>query len=317
MEGSKVLKDHGVRDFKELNWADLSTTCYNVVYLVRPQPKAMQQLISQIEALELNQQGSSIHHYSVYCVPQRSQLCEQILKDSSVYYALKGNVHEFHLGLIPLDTDVLSMEIEGSLKQAVINGDASSLMYTARALLQLQDATGGAIPNIQVKGNQSKMVLDLMLRFRAQDADGDEALEAMNELGLGGVEEYGALFNDAESQRMNRSELGDGEGMGMERQEEVEQALRGSGEKKVRIGTIDTLIMIDRQVDLVTPMCTALTYEALIDSLIGIKAGYAQIDTSFLKSEEDEEQAGAGRKSKSKTSYALNSNDKLYRGRWV
>ena len=307
MEGSKVLKEHGVRDFKELNWADLSTECYNVIYLVRPQAKAMKQLSSQILALE--EEGGSLHQYHVYCVPQRSQLCEQLLKDSKVYPRLRGRIHEFHLGLIPMDTDVLSMEIEGSMKQAVLNGDASSLMYTARALLQLQEVAGGAIPNIQVKGNHSKMVLDLMLRFRAQDADGEEALASMAELGLKKEEDFGALFYDMESQREIRAGL---EGrMGMENAREVEQALRGSAEKKVPLGSIDTLVMLDRQVDLVTPMCTALTYEALIDSLIGIKSGYAQIDSSFLEGEEGEE-AGAKKK---KTAYALNSCDKLYKGK--
>lgn len=36
-------------------------------------------------------------------------------------------------------------------------------------------------------------------------------------------------------------------------------------------GSIDSLVVIDRQVDLVTPFCTQLTYEGLIDEVIGIK----------------------------------------------
>jgi hypothetical protein len=34
---------------------------------------------------------------------------------------------------------------------------------------------------------------------------------------------------------------------------------------------IDQFIIIDRNVDLVTPLCTELTYEGLIDEMIGIK----------------------------------------------
>jgi hypothetical protein len=34
---------------------------------------------------------------------------------------------------------------------------------------------------------------------------------------------------------------------------------------------IDSLIIIDRKVDMVTPLLTQLTYEGLIDELIGIK----------------------------------------------
>ena len=36
---------------------------------------------------------------------------------------------------------------------------------------------------------------------------------------------------------------------------------------------IDALIVLDRQIDLVTPLLTQLTYEGLIDELFGIKNG--------------------------------------------
>jgi hypothetical protein len=34
----------------------------------------------------------------------------------------------------------------------------------------------------------------------------------------------------------------------------------------------DSMIIIDRSVDLLTPMCTQLTYEGLIDEIYGIKS---------------------------------------------
>lgn len=36
-------------------------------------------------------------------------------------------------------------------------------------------------------------------------------------------------------------------------------------------GTIDSMIVLDRQVDMVTPLCTQLTYEGLVDEVIGIR----------------------------------------------
>jgi hypothetical protein len=36
---------------------------------------------------------------------------------------------------------------------------------------------------------------------------------------------------------------------------------------------VDGLIIIDRSVDWVTPMCTQLTYEGMLDEFIGIKNG--------------------------------------------
>lgn len=35
--------------------------------------------------------------------------------------------------------------------------------------------------------------------------------------------------------------------------------------------SIDSLIILDRQVDMVTPLCTQLTYEGLVDEVVGIK----------------------------------------------
>ena len=33
---------------------------------------------------------------------------------------------------------------------------------------------------------------------------------------------------------------------------------------------IDSLVLIDRNVDMITPLCTQLTYEGLIDEIFGI-----------------------------------------------
>ena len=43
-------------------------------------------------------------------------------------------------------------------------------------------------------------------------------------------------------------------------------------------GDIDLLILIDREVDLVTPLCTQLTYEGLIDEALGIRNGIVQLE---------------------------------------
>ncbi|KAJ1561754.1 hypothetical protein HK096_003449 [Nowakowskiella sp. JEL0078] len=44
---------------------------------------------------------------------------------------------------------------------------------------------------------------------------------------------------------------------------------------------IDSLIIIDRTVDLVTPMCTQLTYEGLIDEKFGIRSTFVELDPSM------------------------------------
>ena len=46
--------------------------------------------------------------------------------------------------------------------------------------------------------------------------------------------------------------------------------------------SIDTLVVIDREVDFVTPLLTPLTYEGLIDQIIGIQSGYIKVDEAIL-----------------------------------
>ncbi|KKK20273.1 vacuolar sorting protein [Aspergillus rambellii] len=45
---------------------------------------------------------------------------------------------------------------------------------------------------------------------------------------------------------------------------------------------IESLIVIDREVDFGTPLLTQLTYEGLIDELVGIKHNQADVDTSII-----------------------------------
>ncbi|KAG0140954.1 hypothetical protein CROQUDRAFT_664506 [Cronartium quercuum f. sp. fusiforme G11] len=51
---------------------------------------------------------------------------------------------------------------------------------------------------------------------------------------------------------------------------------------KLTIGSIDTMIILDRQIDMVTPMCTQLTYEGLLDEIFGIKHGHIEVSPELL-----------------------------------
>jgi hypothetical protein len=89
-----------------------------------------------------------------------------------------------------------------------------------------------------------------------------------------------------------------------------------SGIDDTIIPEIHTLMLIDRDVDLVTPMVSPLTYEALIDEIIGVHNGAVTVDRSMTY-EDDTEAAKRKKKDdkpESKTvSVPLNSNDKLYK----
>ncbi|KAK4279642.1 hypothetical protein QN277_011388 [Acacia crassicarpa] len=65
---------------------------------------------------------------------------------------------------------------------------------------------------------------------------------------------------------------------------------------------INTLILLDREVDMVTPLCTQLTYEGLLDEFLHINNGAVELDSSIMGQQE-------GKKMK----VPLNSSDKLYK----
>ncbi|KAG0585899.1 hypothetical protein KC19_2G048100 [Ceratodon purpureus] len=45
---------------------------------------------------------------------------------------------------------------------------------------------------------------------------------------------------------------------------------------------IDTLLLIDRQVDMLTPMCSQLTYEGVVDEFININNGAVELEPSIM-----------------------------------
>lgn len=74
--------------------------------------------------------------------------------------------------------------------------------------------------------------------------------------------------------------------------------------------SIESLIIIDREVDLATPLLTQLTYEGLVDEVFGIQYNQAEIDTSVVGPapgpQQNTTQQGLKRK------IQLDSSDKLY-----
>ncbi|KAG9451141.1 hypothetical protein H6P81_011106 [Aristolochia fimbriata] len=66
---------------------------------------------------------------------------------------------------------------------------------------------------------------------------------------------------------------------------------------------IDTLILLDREVDMITPMCTQLTYEGLLDEFLHVNNGAVELDASIMGAQSE------GKKMK----VPLNSSDKLFK----
>eukprot|EP00943_MAST-04B_sp_MAST-4B-sp1_P005928 g5928.t1 len=221
-EGPKMFQAHGVQNFIELGWRKLSTKESSIVYVIRPRITCMKQIASHIRS---HVKEHAKKNYSVVFVPRRSFLCEKVLKDEGVYANV--SISEYHLGLIPFDDDVLSLEMSNPISEPVLDKDNSMLYTMARSLIDLQTLYG-VIPVVRGKGFMSKIVIELMLRLRKEEGDHGD---------------HGAIPD------------------------------------------IDSLLVLDRMVDPVSPLCTPLTYEGLIDELIVMQqknAPDAYPDTPWL-----------------------------------
>jgi len=318
VEGSNKLREHGVVDFQELNWTDLEVSCGTVIYVVRPEAKVARQIASQISSLMSNALRG--YTFQIHFVPKRSFLCDQILRDEGVFDVVRDNMFEYPLGFIPYETDVLSLGLSSSFAQVNLQKDDSTQMFAARALLQLQDIIG-PIPNIQVKGDQSKKLLDMILRLRLE-AEEEKAMNALKK-GMGqDLDDVGDEDDDDEF------DGDDKEGELLERVEnlgpnltvkDVAAALKSDLNFTSRINLdkpreIDTLLIIDRGIDMVTTMCTPLTYESVIDDVLGIRNGHAYVDAEVVDPNAETSPSGrVGGLRKPKVSMSFNSADLIYR----
>ena len=80
--------------------------------------------------------------------------------------------------------------------------------------------------------------------------------------------------------------------------------------------TIDSLIIIDREIDFATVLLTQLTYEGLLDEMFGIKHSQAEIDVSVVGPAPGTQPSGKSpappTQQRLKRKIQLNSSDKLY-----
>lgn len=74
--------------------------------------------------------------YEVIFVPRRTMICERVLEDKGVYGSVA--IRELRMDLVALDTDVLTLDLASSFFDVWHDEDATSLFYTARALMKMQ-----------------------------------------------------------------------------------------------------------------------------------------------------------------------------------
>eukprot|EP00727_Mastigamoeba_balamuthi_P009151 m51a1_g4859 putative vacuolar protein sorting-associated protein 33a (626) ;mRNA; r:312763-315702 len=240
-----TLNKHGVTRICKLEPV-LDLDVEVVIYILRPKVTLCRHIVDHVVAHRAA--GKAMRHVAVF-VPRRTLLCDRVLDEGGALRDVQ--VEEFAAELVPLEDDVVSMELGDDLRECRVDGDRSALYYVARAVMKLQ-ATYGIIPHVRGKGALARQVADMMVRMRR---------------------EMGA---DEESQTCAPE--------------------------------ITQLILLDRECDPVTPLLTQLTYEGMIDELLGIASGHIDLDYDVVVAPDDKHPSQPGKK----TIFPLNNNDRVF-----
>ena len=221
------------------------------VYLLRATPQNMLALAAQVRAL--NAAGGPPREVTLLLVPRRTLLCEKLLEREGVLGSV--GLGEYMLDMVPFEDDVVSTEAEGVFGNPDVDCGLGGLHQTATALARLQ-AFSAQTPAVMSKGPGAAAVVDMALRMLAEGQFGGAG--SARDAGRGGAGGAGA---------------------------------RGGGPADLLFGgdftsavladnppyRIDRVIVLDREVDPVTPFCTQLTYEGLIDEVYGIQNGIVEL----------------------------------------
>ncbi|MCJ1332330.1 hypothetical protein MMC10_009022 [Thelotrema lepadinum] len=249
------LQQYGVDKVFFLENNNVDTSQRNVVFLTRGESADRPLAIAE-QIQRLQQSSQSEHEFTVFVTPRKTLVCSKIFEDTGVL----GDIvlDEFPLYFLPLDPDLLSLELEDSFSNLYLRKDPTCVFLAAKALMLLQDKYG-LFPRIIGKGDNSQRLMELLFRMRSE-ASAEE--------------------------RASTSKIG-----------------------MMPSATIESLIIIDREVDFGSAFLTQLTYEGLIDEMFGIKDNQAELDTSIVGPSPGQQ---GGTTHGTKRKILLDSSDTLY-----
>lgn len=223
-----------------------------VTYFLKPAHwKQTQKVASMIRSWK---KSARTLHRIVY-VPQPTAMIQQLLQNLGMTSAPNVSIHRLQLDLFPLETDIISLECEeeDTIRQVLdVEGTPSTMITTvARSLLKLQDVVG-KIPRIQAVGHYGEEVVRKLFHLTVDDYLWLEQKQDEKEtMGYATSNTSGAAASvPTPLMRPNNAVNG-----------------------PVTGGQVAALFIIDRKVDMITPMISPLTYEGLLDEVVGIDCG--------------------------------------------
>lgn len=231
-----TLKAHGVEAFETLDSMVDTAPTSTVAYLIHGTVDSSARAARHAGTLRMN----THQQVEVYVIsfPRTTKIAKAMFEWHRVPDAVFLTLP---CAWVPISLDALSLEYDdAAVRELFVNCLNSSLPYDI-ALALFGGGFAGA-RTVQARGRLSCKVAEMLRRMR-REAGTDLANV------LAGGRSDGEIMTVGTSNMSKKSKMS------------------SSAE------AVDELILIDRSVDMVTPMCTQLTYEGLLDELLGMRYG--------------------------------------------
>ncbi|XP_078236973.1 vacuolar protein sorting-associated protein 33B isoform X1 [Pogona vitticeps] len=204
-----VAEQHEVDKLYKVENKPAHSTSDQLCFLLRPRIRSVKYVADMVNA---DKAAGRTRKYKIIFSPQKLYTCEMVLEEEGIYGDVSWDEWSFYL--LPLDDDILSMELPEFFRDYFLEGDQRWISTVAQAL-QLLNSLFGPFTKTYGIGRCAKMVHELW-REITEETEVDNA---------GQKPEIGPVF------------------------------------------------LIDRDVDYVTPLCSQVVYEGLVDDTFRIKCG--------------------------------------------
>lgn len=160
-----TLQEYGVDKPFFLENHNIDSSQRNIVFMVRGEDTNKIRMVA--EQIKLVRSESEIdHEFTIIWVPRRTMVSNMILEEHGVLG--EANITELALNFVPLEQDLLSLELEDAFIGLSLRKNPTSIFASAKALMLLQKQYG-LFPRILGKGDNAQRLADLLQRMRNEE----------------------------------------------------------------------------------------------------------------------------------------------------
>ncbi|CAD8158810.1 unnamed protein product [Paramecium octaurelia] len=162
IESDQILKENGIESIYYNDYDQLDVEINQIIFFVNHDRQHMKRIVRIIRN---NQLKNLNRKYLLILCPRMNIVCKDYLEKEAVLGDLI--ITNFNFDLIPLASDLLSLEMNNCLRPLYIGQDMSILQTVAESI-QRMELVHGKFKNIYAKGNFSKSVIDILKQKKQQ-----------------------------------------------------------------------------------------------------------------------------------------------------